>query len=358
MEDGSMWDLFRLYEDFYDFQIDLLSAFPDEAGTTQGKARTLPFMPGPVWVVTDVITHGRQQNLDDYIKKLLGMPPHIAKCALVRRLFAPREKDLLVSSGPVPSDYRASGNHAAGPPQQLHQQPPRQFNEISRMSGGSMPSSGDSHGASPHNSSRNLNGSGTFNHNAGLSPPPARASQQQNPGGNPYYRDPSELYNPRLSQQQQPLQQQQQSQQGWQNKQGHQQAPSLSQPRHPNDPYNTTHPDYPNNSQQQLSQGSSSNIIQPPAPTASAASSDIKVKILLHPHHFKMAIPSHANALSFDQFRDRVKRKIEQDLKKDEFMMQWKDETRQYYLPLAAQEDLEMALEASRPSGKLTITVL
>ncbi|CAG8770828.1 237_t:CDS:1, partial [Acaulospora morrowiae] len=36
--------LYRLYEDFYDFQISLLNKFPEEAGRT-GQQRILPFMP-------------------------------------------------------------------------------------------------------------------------------------------------------------------------------------------------------------------------------------------------------------------------------------------------------------------------
>ena len=86
MEDGSCWALARYYADFYDFQIALLESFPEEAGN-KGKPRTLPFMPGPVAHVTDAISNGRRENLDEYIKKILAMPPHISKSILVRNLF-------------------------------------------------------------------------------------------------------------------------------------------------------------------------------------------------------------------------------------------------------------------------------
>ncbi|KAL7315069.1 bud emergence protein 1, variant 2 [Mucor circinelloides] len=47
--------LYRLYEDFYDFQINFLQEFPAEAGK-QDQARILPYMPGPLDAVNDDIT--------------------------------------------------------------------------------------------------------------------------------------------------------------------------------------------------------------------------------------------------------------------------------------------------------------
>ncbi|KAK4126452.1 hypothetical protein N657DRAFT_710214 [Parathielavia appendiculata] len=93
LEDGRTWELARYYEDFYDFQIALLTEFPVEAGTTGKKQRTLPYMPGPVNYVTDAITEGRRHNLDGYVKSLLAQPPYISKCNLVKQFFAPREGD-------------------------------------------------------------------------------------------------------------------------------------------------------------------------------------------------------------------------------------------------------------------------
>ncbi|KAI9704856.1 MAG: bud emergence protein 1 [Candelina mexicana] len=107
LEDGRHWELKRFYQDFYDFQIALLQEFEDEAGN-RGKPRTLPFMPGPVTYVTDAISNGRRQNLDEYIKKLLAMPPYISKCHLVRQLFQPREGDFEMDPDAVNEDYRLS----------------------------------------------------------------------------------------------------------------------------------------------------------------------------------------------------------------------------------------------------------
>ncbi|BAE65450.1 unnamed protein product [Aspergillus oryzae RIB40] len=117
MEDGRCWELSRYYHDFYDFQIALLTQFEEEAGN-RGKPRTLPFMPGPVTHVTDAISNGRRQNLDEYIRKLLSMPPHISRCQLVRELFAPRAGDFEIDPSAFGEDARFSGgsHHSAHEP--------------------------------------------------------------------------------------------------------------------------------------------------------------------------------------------------------------------------------------------------
>ncbi|KAJ5509210.1 hypothetical protein N7527_011353 [Penicillium freii] len=120
MEDGRCWELSRYYHDFYDFQIALLTQFEDEAGN-RGRGRTLPFMPGPVTHVTDAISNGRRQNLDEYIKKLLSMPPHISRCQLVCELFSPREGDFEIDPNAFGEDARFSGGSqqsGGGDPQQ------------------------------------------------------------------------------------------------------------------------------------------------------------------------------------------------------------------------------------------------
>ncbi|KAG9238464.1 hypothetical protein BJ875DRAFT_39350 [Amylocarpus encephaloides] len=151
LEDGRHWELSRFYEDFYDFQIALLTEFPAEAGNTGTQKRTLPYMPGPVNYVTDVITEGRQHNLDAYVKNLLTQAPYISRCTLVKQFFAPRE-----------GDYEMDPN-AAG--------------EEYRLSGASQQSSNDSpsNGASRQSSRGNLNGGGY----SGLTAAPARTSPSQ-----------------------------------------------------------------------------------------------------------------------------------------------------------------------------------
>ncbi|EGZ73039.1 hypothetical protein NEUTE2DRAFT_156590 [Neurospora tetrasperma FGSC 2509] len=109
LEDGRCFELSRYYEDFYDFQIALLTEFPLEAGTTGGKQRTLPYMPGPVNYVTDAITEGRRHNLDSYVKSLLEQPPHISRCNLVKQFFSPREGDYEIDPSVAREEYRFSG---------------------------------------------------------------------------------------------------------------------------------------------------------------------------------------------------------------------------------------------------------
>lgn len=110
LEDGRRWELSRYYEDFYDFQIALLTEFPIEAGNTQQQQkRSLPYMPGPVNYVTDAITQGRLRNLDDYVKNLLAQPPHISRSNLVKQFFAPREGDYEMDLTADDDEYRLSG---------------------------------------------------------------------------------------------------------------------------------------------------------------------------------------------------------------------------------------------------------
>jgi bud emergence protein 1 len=109
LEDGRSWELSRYYEDFYDFQIALLTEFPAEAGNTGTQKRSLPYMPGPVNYVTDAITEGRLHNLDAYVKNLLAQPAYISKCNLVKQFFAPREGDYEIDPASINDEYRNSG---------------------------------------------------------------------------------------------------------------------------------------------------------------------------------------------------------------------------------------------------------
>jgi bud emergence protein 1 len=107
MEDGRHWELQRLYQDFYDLQINLIQEHPLEAGNVNGVERSLPYMPGPVTYVTDNISNGRRANLDEYIRNLLRLGPHITRGGLVRAFFAPREGDYEIDPN-QPEDYRLS----------------------------------------------------------------------------------------------------------------------------------------------------------------------------------------------------------------------------------------------------------
>ena len=104
--------LFRIYEDFYVFQIKLLEAFPLEAGRDPdrpneppdeddeeaSRRRILPYMPGPQDDVDDVIADSRRGDLDVYLQELVGLrnigAEHILRCDLVRKFFAARDRDI------------------------------------------------------------------------------------------------------------------------------------------------------------------------------------------------------------------------------------------------------------------------
>lgn len=107
LSNGLHWDLSRVYEDFYELQINLINAFPDEAGQTPGRPRILPYMPGPVQYVTDNITEGRRANLDEYLRDLLRLQPTIICSSLVRNFFAPRNGDYEVDPNAIDLNQHA-----------------------------------------------------------------------------------------------------------------------------------------------------------------------------------------------------------------------------------------------------------
>ncbi|KAG8944928.1 bud emergence protein 1 [Tulasnella sp. 419] len=107
--------LYRNYDDFYDFQISLLDTFPVEAGrglpddhglptppasVEDSSTRILPFMPGPVSYVDDMITSVRQTELDQYLEELCSLGTqhgahHVLSHSLVRSFFGPKPGDLM-----------------------------------------------------------------------------------------------------------------------------------------------------------------------------------------------------------------------------------------------------------------------
>lgn len=108
--------LYRLYEDFYEFQIALLDHFPAEAGRDtlpngQQSERILPLMPGPLEHVDDYVTSGRKQELDTYINELCALPEYITRSELVRLFFEPRPGDHCTVQ-PLPNGSDAGGAHS------------------------------------------------------------------------------------------------------------------------------------------------------------------------------------------------------------------------------------------------------
>lgn len=127
LSNGRHRNLCRFYQDFYDFQIKLLEQFPEEAGRT-GKTRTLPFMPGPLTLVTHTVSSKRRANLDDYVRDLIRMPPHVSQSSIVLQLFSLRAGD--VESGeatqqlPQPPQSDAAQKYSGDIPAMMNSQNP------------------------------------------------------------------------------------------------------------------------------------------------------------------------------------------------------------------------------------------
>lgn len=73
--------LFRNYDDFYDFQVNLFNTFPREAGQLPAQ-RVLPYMPGPAQRLDDDVTPSRREDLDEYLHKLCELNHTRAKYIL------------------------------------------------------------------------------------------------------------------------------------------------------------------------------------------------------------------------------------------------------------------------------------
>ncbi|CAO3702979.1 unnamed protein product [Rhizopus stolonifer] len=93
--------LYRLYDDFYDFQMNLLQTFPVEAGQEEGGERIIPYMPGPLKEIDDKVTAERQTELNQYCQELLALPKYISECELVQnQLLGIHEGDIEIDYDP------------------------------------------------------------------------------------------------------------------------------------------------------------------------------------------------------------------------------------------------------------------
>lgn len=93
--------LFRVYNDFYDFQVALLDAFPREAGRQPPSPRILPYMPGPAEEVDQTLTATRRAELNEYLHKLCNLSPSGARYILEHRVV---REFLALKPGDVDND--------------------------------------------------------------------------------------------------------------------------------------------------------------------------------------------------------------------------------------------------------------
>ena len=102
--------LFRTYNDFYDFQVQLLNIFPDEAGRPNSDMRILPFMPGPADHVDKQVTITRRDELDDYLAQLCQLRfthKYILEHAHVRQFVTVKPGDAEQDTEPREADIQA-----------------------------------------------------------------------------------------------------------------------------------------------------------------------------------------------------------------------------------------------------------
>ena len=110
--------LFRVYDDFYDFQVALLETFPREAGRQPPEPRTLPFMPGPAQDVDDALTATRRSELDDYVHNLCNLGKtgsrYILEHIVVRKFLSLKPGDVENDGEPRTQEIDAIFNSERG----------------------------------------------------------------------------------------------------------------------------------------------------------------------------------------------------------------------------------------------------
>ena len=120
--------LYRCYNDFYDFQIELLEKFPREAGreAENPSPRLIPYMPGPVEHVDDEITLTRKDELDKYLRSLCKLKEttarYILESIVVRKFLAIKLGDAEMEIEPRTEELQAVfgvGDPPGGHPQEL-----------------------------------------------------------------------------------------------------------------------------------------------------------------------------------------------------------------------------------------------
>ncbi|KAF8897185.1 hypothetical protein BD779DRAFT_1617269 [Infundibulicybe gibba] len=96
--------LFRVYNDFYDFQLSFLKCFPREAGQEPPHPRVLPFMPGPADHVNASLTATRREELNLYVHNLCDLSRSGANYLLEHRVV---REFLALKPGDVENDVES-----------------------------------------------------------------------------------------------------------------------------------------------------------------------------------------------------------------------------------------------------------
>ncbi|KDQ53309.1 hypothetical protein JAAARDRAFT_432504 [Jaapia argillacea MUCL 33604] len=106
--------LLRVYEDFYQFQINLLSALPRESGREPPHPRIIPYTPGPFGGHVDrAVTAQRRSELDTYLYGLCSLLKtsswYILEHGLVAEFLSLRPGDVEGDIDPRVEEMRVLG---------------------------------------------------------------------------------------------------------------------------------------------------------------------------------------------------------------------------------------------------------
>ena len=181
--------LFRVYDDFYVFQLQLLASFPLEAGRDPDRpdeappededgpsTRILPYMPGPQDDVDETVTDTRRHDLDVYLKELVALrevgAEHILRCELVRKFFAARDGDI-DNEVPLPDEDYPS------------QEDPRGYYEQQQEDHQSRPTQNQRQTSDFHDTQSRITSSNTYSSRA---PSTVETYQSSKESGHPYAR--------------------------------------------------------------------------------------------------------------------------------------------------------------------------
>lgn len=87
--DGNASSSFRSYNELFEFQCDLLDAFPEEGGKTKDVDRTIPYLPGKKFfrISSRSLAEERLPKVQEYVRLLIAMPKHISRSDRVLRFF-------------------------------------------------------------------------------------------------------------------------------------------------------------------------------------------------------------------------------------------------------------------------------
>lgn len=150
---GASLILYRLYQDFYDFQIALMDDFAVEAGRVPGDdghtERILPMMPGPTEYEDEVVCAQRVHDLSIYLADLCTLPERIRGCGLMYEFLVPRAGDVVIADGDSRSYDDGGGGAGGGHGGQVENQYGELVQYLDQMepgnnaSGGPQPASGD-----------------------------------------------------------------------------------------------------------------------------------------------------------------------------------------------------------------------